>query len=351
MTMANPHHLALLKRGASEWNKWRKGHPDVYPDLSNETLTKHKLAKYDLHDVDLLHTNLRASDLRGANLNGASLIAAELDGANLANAHLNNAFMLDVSLHHANLARAILRGASLNRSDLSEAKLRGADLTGADLFQARMVETDLRQAVLSGCRVYGASAWGVRLDGAIQIGLIITPRGKPTITVDDLEVAQFIYLLLNNKRIRNVIDAVDRKLVLILGRFTRARKAVLEAIREELRKRDYIPVLFDFNKPATRDFTETICTLAHLSRFIIADISSPRSVSQELQAITPDLAVAVQPILSSGQREYGMFRDLRRKHSWILPTYYYQDVEHLIASLDEKIFAPAEQKAKEWEKR
>jgi len=39
------------------------------------------------------------------------------------------------------------------------------------------------------------------------------------------------------------------------------------AIREELRRRDYIPILFDFDKPHSRDLTETISTLAHLSRF------------------------------------------------------------------------------------
>ena len=38
--------------------------------------------------------------------------------------------------------------------------------------------------------------------------------------------------------------------MLILGRFTPERKAVLDALREELRKRDYLPILFDFDVPA-----------------------------------------------------------------------------------------------------
>ena len=81
---------------------------------------------------------------------------------------------------------------------------------------------------------------------------------EPEITVDNLEVAQFIYLLLNNERIRHVIDTITSKAVLILGRFTPERKAVLDALREELRKRDYLPVLFDFDKPASKDLTETV---------------------------------------------------------------------------------------------
>jgi hypothetical protein len=52
---------------------------------------------------------------------------------------------------------------------------------------------------------------------------------------------------------RDVIDTITSKAVLILGRFTDERKAVLDALREELRKRDYLPILFDFAVPALRD--------------------------------------------------------------------------------------------------
>jgi hypothetical protein len=37
---------------------------------------------------------------------------------------------------------------------------------------------------------------------------------------------------------QTVIDAITSKLVLILGRFTPERKTILDAIRDELRKRD-----------------------------------------------------------------------------------------------------------------
>jgi predicted AAA+ superfamily ATPase len=94
--------------------------------------------------------------------------------------------------------------------------------------------------------------------------------------VDNLEVALFIYLLLNNERIRQVIDTITSKAVLMLGRFTSDRKAVLDAIRDELRQRGYLPILFDFEKPAGRDLTESISTLAHMARF-----SSPISRRQK----------------------------------------------------------------------
>jgi hypothetical protein len=82
-------------------------------------------------------------------------------------------------------------------------------------------------ATLTGCRIYGISAWDVKLSaGTIQQGLIITPEREPAITVDDLEVAQFVYLLLHNEKIRRVIDTVGKKGVLLLGRFTEGRIAV-----------------------------------------------------------------------------------------------------------------------------
>ena len=83
--------------------------------------------------------------------------------------------------------------------------LRGADLRGADLRNATLVEADLDGADLTGCRVYGTSAWGLQMTGAVQKDLLITPPGEPEVTVDDLEVAQFIHLMLSNRKIRNVI--------------------------------------------------------------------------------------------------------------------------------------------------
>ena len=115
--------------------------------------------------------------------------------------------------------------------------------------------------------------------------------GTPEITVDNIEVAQFIYLMLHNQKIRDVIDTITSKAVLILGRFTDERKAVLDALREELRKRNYLPILFDFNVPATRDITETISLLARMARFVVVDITDAKSVPMELIDDCSSLAV------------------------------------------------------------
>jgi hypothetical protein len=209
-----------------------------------------------------------------------------------------------------------------------------------------LVETNLTNATLTGCSIYGISVWNVQLEGTTQDNLVITPKGEPTITVDNLEVAQFVYLLLNNPKIRDVIDTIAKKAVLILGRFTPERKEVLNALREALRTHGYLPILFDFEKPSSRDFTETVSTLAHLARFIIADLTEPGSIPKELEAIVPTLAVPVQPLLEGSTQPYAMFRDYW-KYQWVLEVYRYNGLEELLASIKEHVIEPAERKAKE----
>ena len=206
--------------------------------------------------------------------------------------------------------------------------LTGADLRRANLKFARLVDTNLTGADLTGCRIYGVSAWGLELDRTNQQNLVITREDEPEITVDNIEVAQFIYLILHNQKIRDVIDTITSKAVLILGRFTDERKAVLDALREELRKRNYLPILFDFSVPATRDITETISLVARMARFVVADITDAKSIPQELAVIVPDLpSVPVQPLLLEGSDEYGMFEHFNR-FPWVLETYRYPSSEH-----------------------
>jgi hypothetical protein len=237
-------------------------------------------------------------------------------------------------LSGAYLRRADLRHADLSGANLSGADLNGADLNGADLTRASLVETNLENANLSGCRIYGISAWNLSGVPRDQLDLIITRNDEPEITIDNLEVAQFIYLLLNNQKIRQVIDTITSKVVLILGRFTKERKRVLDAIREELRSNNLTPVLFDFEKPASKDITGTVETLARMARFIIADLTDPSSIPHELGTIVPFLRTTpVFPIRVVGSTGYSMFEDLRRSYHWVLDTYQYADGDSLTSNL------------------
>ena len=164
---------------------------------------------------------------------------------------------------------------------------------------------------------------------------------EPNITVDNLEVAQFVYLLLHNEKIRSVIDTIGKKGVLILDRFLDERKVVLDAIRNKLRELNCVPIVFDFEKPEQRDFTETIKTLAGMCRFIIADITNPKSSPLELQATIPDYMIPFVPIIIQGEEPFSMFVDIQNKYDWVLDVLEYDSVESLIEVMEKAIINPA----------
>lgn len=104
---------------------------------------------------------------------------------------------------------------------------------------------------------------------------------------------------------------------------------------------------FDFLGPSSRDITEIVSTLAHMAKFIIADITDAKSIPQELHAIVPNLpSVPFQPILESSKSEYGMFEHFKR-YPWVLSIHRYKGIDDLKLTLGEKVLAPAEAKVKE----
>src|SRR5258708_3257439 len=356
VSMANEEQLSILRNSRKVWNKWRTQNLDQRElsgadlsgmnlrgaDLSGANLRRANLSGANLHGVDLRGVDLREADLREADLREADLRGVDLSEADLRGANLSEA-----DLSGAELSRTNLSGADLNRVNLSKAVFNSANLREANLQRAVLIETDFTSANLTGCSIFGISAWELKLEKAIQADLIITKHGASTITVDNLEIAQFIYLLIKNPEVRQIIDTITSKAVLILGRFTPERKVILNTLREQLRKRNYTPILFDFEKPMSRDLTETIVTLAHLSRFIIADITDAKSIPQELQAIVPNLpSVAVQPLIHCADFEYAMFEHFKR-YPWVLPVYQYETQDELIAALPNKIIEPVEEKVRE----
>jgi uncharacterized protein YjbI with pentapeptide repeats len=377
--------LSILKQGSRVWNEWRANSPDEYADLRGVSIPGREalslnganLANANLHNADLSGASLARADLSAANLYGANLqhvnlAGARLAGANLSEADLNIADMTEADLRGADLSwagmmvatsdNADLRkaqltaayilgasfaGAKLQEADLTDAILRDsafvdADLSLATLDGASLVETDFTNAKLNGCRVYGASVWKPILEGTEQRNLIITPSGEQEVTVDNLKVAQFIYLLLENAEIREVIDTITSKVVLILGRFTTERKAVLDRLKSLLRQHGYLPVILDFQSPTSRDLQETVSTLAHLARFIIADISDPRSIPQELASIVPVLpSVPVKPLIRRGEQPWGMYGAIAR-YPWVLGLLEYGDINELRETLEGDVIKSAE---------
>ena len=334
-------------------------------NLYKANLSGANLAEWtNFSEANLREANLKGANLTRARLSQAILIRAELGGAKLTDADLPMAYLGGANLKganlttarlwRANLAMAELDGADLSRANLqwanlTKARLSRANLKGADLRYAILVESNLTGADLTGCRIYGVSAWNLKLTSAKQQNLVITRReNEPDVTVDNIEVAQFVYLLLHNEKIRDVIDTIGKKGVLLLGRFTEGRLQTLERLREKLRSLGFVPMVFNFDKPDTKDFTETVRLLANLCHFVIVDITNPRSAPLELQATVPDYMVPFVPILENGQDPFAMFVDLQNKYDWVLePVIVYPSIDRLIEVLEEKIVRPAEAKFNE----
>jgi hypothetical protein len=126
-----------------------------------------------------------------------------------------------------------------------------------------------------------------------------------------------------------VIDSITSKGVLILGRFTPERKVVLDSIAQELRKYNLLPIIFDFERSESRDFSETIKTLAGMSMFVIADITNPSSSPLELQATVPDYQIPFITIIQQGEEPFAMFQNLTGKYFWVFEPLAYDSVESL----------------------
>ena len=349
--MANKKHLAILREGVDTWNMWRDENPDVQPDLSGADLSGS-----DFSDADLSGTNFQGADFSNAIFREADLTGIDFksidnfDGADFREAYLCDVNFFGFDLNGFDFFETDFRGADLRETDLSrtnltQADLRNADLRGANLIGALLVNTKVDGAKVSGSFVYSSSVWGLVGEFEEQSDLVITPMYDPVITVDNIKVAQFIYLILNNAEIRGVIDALTSKSVLILGRFTPPeRKAILNQLREKLREYDLLPIVFDFERPKGQDFTETIKTLAGMCYFVIADITNPKSSPLELQATIPDYQIPFVPIIQSGERPFSMMANLQSKYNWVLDTLEYESGDVLIEVLKNAVIDPAIEK-------
>lgn len=310
----------------------------------------------DLRGATLTDVCVGYADLRGARLDNVTfshdvlpwtaLKGARLEAASLRHAEMPEARLMDSDLRGADLSGANLVGADLSGANLAGAMLGGTRLGRANLEGANLVGARIEGCELDGARVYGVAAWDLKGEPKSSKDLVVTPETLPTITADDIRVAQFIYLLVNNPGIRNILDTVTRKVVLLLGRFTPERKAVLDALRDDLRTRNFVPVMFDFEPSANLDITETVTLLARMARFIIADLTEPSSLPQELQAVAPHVAVPIRLIIQQGHEPYAMSRDLRKYH-WVIKPYEYPDIQGLLANLRTHVVEIAEAKRRE----
>lgn len=406
--MANAGHIDLVRDRLAHWNDWRRKNTKVVPDLagadlselnlsganlaradltgarlagtnlSGANLSRAKFFRADLSQADLtkatlFKANLSQADLAGANFNGADLtgaflVRANLSGAGLIGACLKGATLGQASLFRAKLAKATLAQASFFKADLSEADLSEADLEGANLQEAVLERTNLRGAnlananlcfatllkanlegaILDNAAVHGTSLWDVNTADSRQRDLDIMPPQEPVLSVDSLQTAQLVGMLLHHEKARYGVFSITLNTVLVIGRFPPERRPVLQAIKDALRRSDYSPLVLDFHLPGSGDKNEIVKTLGRMSRFVIADLTDDRRISDTLDAVVHFLpTIPIQPIGQADGGGQGLPDSHWRKYRWVLPLWRFRDPEDLAARIGREVVAPAEEKAAE----
>lgn len=339
-------------------------------DLADALLHRARLAGASFDDASLDSTDLAECDLRRCSFIGTSMVNvrmanAWLDGVQLAGrnlsggifwrarldrADLRDAICQQVDFSESTLQRADLRGTRFIDTSLANADLRGANLEGALLENCSLLQARVDGASFRGCCIYGVSAWDLQGTPKLQKDLVITPADEPDITVDDIEVAQFVYLVYSNRKIRNFLNAFTDKNVLILGRFALPeRKAVLDGLRERLRRHNLVPIVFDFDAPQDKDYTETVQTLAGMSMFVVVDVTNPKSTPLEMEATVKQFKIPYLPIIDTSvdSRPFAMMVDLQKSFHWVLPTFGYHGAAELFDNLDAAIVQRARAKHQE----
>lgn len=124
--MADERHLKKLGEGVNAWNRWRKQHPEILPDLRKADIHGKVLTRIDFHHTNLENANLCNANLSSAFLNDASLFGADLTGA---------------KFRHANLYRTCFKETILQRTNFHEALLLNTLFLNVDLSEALNLET------------------------------------------------------------------------------------------------------------------------------------------------------------------------------------------------------------------
>jgi len=318
--MPNPTHLETLNLGVERWNRWREENRHIRPDLAHADLTGRDLKRVNFKDCDLPHAVLRGAKLGKAQLSGADLSDAILEGARLRGAYLRG----------ANLQRTNLRNCNLRYTNLAQADVAGADFSGA--------------------AVYGIAAWNIRGEPANQAGMLLNRSRETPSPVDNLELAQFLHLLHEHDKLRSIISASTGKLVLLLGGFNDGGLERLRALGDELKTHGYLPVIFDFERPRSHSYSDTVEILASLARFVVADLAGP-SVPFELATLIPHHMIPFVLTWQTGRKVFSMAPDLILRSYWVLPPLEYADEGELRRLVASKIVEPAERARSEYAER
>ena len=261
-------YIDLLKSGTDKWALERASNPTFRPILRDVNFVA-EFGGPDFYDLpEFAGVDFSNSDMNMASLRNCMFFDCIFDDAHLTYTDLVDAYFVNCTFRRtcmrvarigdAKFEECVFEDCDMSYCSAEETSFEGSTFTNTKMEHMSLVHTDFSNTKLDGCFLYGISSWDLTLDNSLQKGLVITPDDMPTLTVDNIELAQFLYLMINNQRLRAVINTITSKVVLILGNFSPERKAILDQIREHLKTQDAIPVIFDFEKPKKAEVTASL---------------------------------------------------------------------------------------------
>lgn len=331
MTQDDP--SKILMQGAKIWNAWRERNPGPVHFA--------KPHWYDCPGPGGLQVKGRNRvNFSGMNLSGVSIISAFAEGLDLRDSVFDGAHFEEGDFSRANFGGATFRNTKFNKTMLTGAHFDGAVFVNCNLNRVNLVGASFHVKEITETVVYGIAAWDLKTSDDMKQSKLVIERtyelhsdlihkGKVPMTVDNIELAQFIYFLNNHKKIRDTLNILNDKGVLLLGRFKDGGLERLYYMREWFQGKGYIPMIFDFARPDNLSLTETVVTMAGLSKFVVVDLSGS-SVPAELQAI---LSQIKKPVLAFGD-PYALFPDLADQTSVVTIE---GDESNLLGRLEESL--------------
>lgn len=283
-------------------------------------------------------------DFSGKHFFQISIYSAFAEGMTFENATFNHVLFEEGDFSRVNFINCEFTNVKFNKTILTDSNFDGAVFINCSLNRVNLTNSIFTVKQISQTVIYGISAWDiVTSEDSIQNELVIEKTydlysdiiqsGRIPMMVDNIELAQFIYYLSNHKKIRDTLNILNNKGVLILGRFADGGLERLHKVREWFAARNYIPMIFDFEHLESMDRTETIVTMGGLSKIVLADVSGS-SVPHELHAI---LINFLKPVIAFHEdKPYSMMDDLVRKNRFF-QALAYEDMSGLIEQLPEKV--------------
>lgn len=267
------------------------------------------------------------------------------EALNIQNSVFENIYFDDGDFSLANFSNCKFINTKFNKTIFTNANFRGATFINCNLNRVNLSGANFQVKEIRETVIYGISAWDIMVsETSIQSNLVIEKtynlyseiisEGRIPLMVDDIELAQFIYYLSNHKKMRDTINILNKKGVLLLGKFKNGGLERLYKLRDWFAKQNYLPMIFDFDRPSSLDYTETVITMSGLAKVVVADLSGG-SVPHELHSILNNFIKPV--IVYHDESPYSMLKDLKRKNRYIHVIKYDGTEDNLFKQLPEKI--------------